>query len=135
MRLKAGRSALSLALLTTALVAVVGATGIWRTHGSDGSRAYGNGDSAAPSIRETQPGLRRMASVSPRDAWTLVEGATGSNSPLAGRLTELGGKLVYVLYLRSTDGRVEEVIVDAGTGAIMSLPRRRVRSTAADQGG
>lgn len=73
-------------------------------------------------IRVSRPELAARASLTPRRAWDIARAAAPGAVPAHGTLTELGGRLVYVLAF-DRDGRpAGEVILDAATGAILHDP-------------
>lgn len=111
-------------LITGALVTLAGIFRNGQAHRSDVERSGSDGERAAPpAIRTDRPERREQAVVQPPEAWRIARDALRPGDPESGTLEELGGRLVYVLVFTTGDGRIDEVILDAASGRVISVRR------------
>jgi hypothetical protein len=119
-----------IALAVTVSMGLVGAElawGSWTWRGREREPPGVPSTGAGPPIQVARPGLRSRATVTPVAAWRIGRAAVPDVAPASGTLAELGGKLVYVLRFGSPGSGSAEVIVDAGSGSVLSTRVRRRR--------
>jgi len=89
-------------------------------------------------ITEDKPGLLKLAKVAPADAQKTAQAKFPAGTILSGEIERERGKLIYSfdIQLKGVKG-VEEVNVDAMTGAIVGIehenPKAEARQKAADK--
>jgi uncharacterized membrane protein YkoI len=88
----------------------------------------------APRMKEDKPGQLARAAIAPDSARALAR-ARVANSVIADQGIEMeGGRLVYSFDMRVTGRRgIEEVLVDAMTGAIISVEHEGPAQEAAER--
>lgn len=78
-----------------------------------------------PPLKEMRPGLEAKAKIKV-DLATATGLVTVPNGSLQSRtIEERGGRLIYAFRIQAADKKVRDVMVDAMTGKVLPLPRRR----------
>jgi hypothetical protein len=109
------------ALLVVSTIALV-----WTVRGRspagrpvEGTTVQLDADTSVP-LYVARPGLRAQATVTPAQAWQTASASLGEGEALWAVLEPLSGRLVYVLIFRGKDELLDEMIVDARSGALLS---------------
>lgn len=89
---------------------------------------------AAPRIKEDKPGLLARAHVTPDSARALARGRVPAAQIAAAEIEMEKGKLVYSFDMKTRGrGGIDEVLIDAMTGAVISVEHEGPAQEAAER--
>lgn len=110
----------ALGALIAAAILMIGRGPDWARRPPNDAAGQEAADTFSPPLRVARPGLLAQAKVPPAQAWRTARASIGEEEPLWGVLEPLSGHLVYVLLFRNQQERIDELIVDANTGVLLS---------------
>ena len=89
---------------------------------------------AVPRIKEDRPGLLALARVTPDSARALARGRVPAAQIAAAEIEMEKGKLVYSFDMKTRGrGGIDEVLIDAMTGAVISVEHEGPAQEAAER--